>query len=216
LKPYKTLLKPANKEIIINKSRFIGYASPAQKEEEALEFIEKIKKMNFNATHNVYAYIIGNNNIQRFTDDGEPSGTAGKPVLEVVKREGLINVVVVVTRYFGGIKLGAGGLIRAYSRSAKEAVEAAGISEKVPFYRYKLTIDYPFLGKIQNEINKIKQVIGNIDYMDRVRIEVFVDPTREKEFRKKILSITNGQVEFSKETMLYLTRYKGKILFNTA
>jgi len=211
LKPYKTLLKPAHNEIIINKSRFVGYASPAQTEEEALGFIEKVKKMNFDATHNVYAYIIGDNNIQRFTDDGEPSGTAGKPVLEEIKREGLINAVVVVTRYFGGIKLGAGGLIRAYRKSAEEVIEAAGISEKVPFCRYELTIDYPFWGKIQNEINNMRQVIGNIDYADRVRIEVFVDTKKEKEFREKILNITNGRVNFLKGKDLYLTRYRGRI-----
>jgi uncharacterized YigZ family protein len=120
---YKTLLKAGNDEIIIERSRFIGYAAPVSSEEEAMEFIDKIKNQHKDATHNVTAYVVGlHNEVQRYNDDGEPAGTAGVPILEVLKKEDLRNTVVVVTRYFGGIKLGAGGLIRAYTRGAKIAV----------------------------------------------------------------------------------------------
>lgn len=213
---YKTLFKYAVKEIIIKKSKFLGYASPVSKEEDALEFIQQIRKRHFDATHNVYAYVLGKNGgKQRFSDDGEPSGTAGKPVLEVIKREELKNVVVVVTRYFGGIKLGAGGLIRAYSKSAAEAVKAAGICERLPFYRYNLSVDYHYLGKIQNEINDFKQQLGNIKYSEKVDLEVFVETDKEKEFTKKILNITNGNVKMKKGETKFLTRYNGRIV-NTA
>ena len=128
---YKTLAKAGSDEIIIEKSRFIGYCAPVSSEEEALEFIEKIKKKHYDATHNVFAYVVGlDNNIQRYNDDGEPSGTAGVPILEVIKKEDLRNVVIVVTRYFGGIKLGTGGLIRAYTKGAKIALDAGIIIKK--------------------------------------------------------------------------------------
>src|SRR5699024_4890875 len=119
-------------EIIINKSRFIGYASPVESEKSAQEFIDTIKQKHKDATHNVFAYIIGQNkNIQRYSDDGEPSGTAGIPILEMMKKEDLTDTVIVVTRYFGGIKLGAGGLVRAYIKGAKCGLESANIVEKV-------------------------------------------------------------------------------------
>ena len=128
LTQYRTVGKSGEAELVIEKSQFISYAAPAATEEEALEFIQAIKKKHRDATHNVPAYVIGeNNDIQRFSDDGEPSGTAGVPMLEVLKKEDLRDTVLVVTRYFGGIKLGTGGLVRAYTKAAKLALEAAGI-----------------------------------------------------------------------------------------
>jgi len=125
---YRTIHEYGVHEIIINKSRFIGYAKPVESEEDAIKFIEEIKFKHKDATHNVLAYVIGqNNNIQRYSDDGEPSGTAGIPILEVLKKENLRNVVVVVTRYYGGVKLGTGGLVRAYIKGAKIALEASKI-----------------------------------------------------------------------------------------
>ena len=122
-------------EIIINKSKFIGYASPINSEDEAIEFINQIRKKHSDATHNVYAYVYGDNNsIQRYSDDGEPSGTAGMPVLNVIKLEDLRNVVVVVTRYFGGVKLGAGGLVRAYTKGAKIGLDNGIIVDKILFF----------------------------------------------------------------------------------
>ena len=125
---YRTVFKYGQDEFIVKKSRFIGYCAPIKSEGEALEFIGKIKSKHRDATHNVYAYVLGDtSNTQRFSDDGEPSGTAGIPVLEVIKKEDLRNIIVVITRYFGGIKLGGGGLIRAYTKGAKLGIEAAKI-----------------------------------------------------------------------------------------
>ena len=149
-KIYRTIYTYGEEETIINKSRFIGYAMPIETEEEALEFIEKIKTKHRDATHNVYAYVLGkDSNAQRFSDDGEPSGTAGIPVLEVIKKENLRNVVVVVTRYFGGIKLGTGGLIRAYTRGAKIGLDAGTIVDMVLHSRIKIRIDYTLYGRIE-------------------------------------------------------------------
>ena len=131
-KTYRTVAGPGEQEIVVNKSRFIGYTVPVKSEEQALEFIQFTREEHKTASHNVYAYILGEiGQIQRFNDDGEPSGTAGIPVLEVIKKEGLRDVVVVVTRYFGGIKLGGGGLVRAYSKSAKLALDRGIIVDMV-------------------------------------------------------------------------------------
>ena len=150
---YRTVGQVGEAEIIIEKSQFIGYAAPAGTEEEALEFIQTIKKKHRDATHNVPAYVIGENNaVQRFSDDGEPSGTAGVPMLEVLKNEDLRDTVLVVTRYFGGIKLGAGGLVRAYTKAAKAALEAAGIVTRVLHQVVQVSIDYTLLGLILNQL----------------------------------------------------------------
>ena len=150
---YRTVGQVGEAEIIIEKSLFIGYAAPAGTEEEALEFIQTIKKKHRDATHNVPAYVIGENNaVQRFSDDGEPSGTAGVPMLEVLKKEDLRDTVLVVTRYFGGIKLGAGGLVRAYTKAAKAALEAAGIVTRVLHQVVQVSIDYTLLGLILNQL----------------------------------------------------------------
>ena len=155
MKTYKTLHSFGSDEYIVEKSTFIGYAKPIKSEEEAVEFINEIKKKHKDATHNVWAYTVGETmNIQRYSDDGEPQGTAGIPTLEVIKKEDLRDVVVVVTRYFGGIKLGAGGLVRAYTKGAKVGIEAAQIIEKVKYKEVGITIDYNQIGKVQNEIGR--------------------------------------------------------------
>ncbi len=138
LKEYKTLLAYGEGEITIEKSKFIGYATPIKSEEEAIAFIENIRTKHWNATHNVPAYIVGENNeIQRYSDDREPSGTAGIPILEVIKKEDLRNVAVVVTRYFGGIKLGTGGLVRAYTKGANGyLIKETQYDDAVHFYLY--------------------------------------------------------------------------------
>ena len=150
LTEYRTITNFGQDEIIIEKSTFIGYAKPVTNEEEALAFIQEIKKKHRDATHNVPAYVLGENNeIQRCNDDGEPSGTAGVPVLEVLKKEDVRNVAVVVTRYFGGIKLGTGGLVRAYTKGAKIALEAAGIVRQVLYQVMSLSIEYTLLGSVR-------------------------------------------------------------------
>src|SRR5699024_6483666 len=150
---YKTLHEFGMDEIIIEKSKFIGYAKPIKTEEEAIEFINEIKKKHKDATHNVWAYTLGKSmNIQRYSDDGEPQGTAGIPTLEVIKKEDLRDVVVVVTRYFGGVKLGAGGLVRAYTKGAKVGIDAGKVVSKVLYKDVRIKIDYNQHGKDQNEI----------------------------------------------------------------
>ena len=174
MKTYKTLHGFGSDEYIVEKSTFIGYAKPIKSEEEAVEFINEIKKKHKDATHNVWAYTVGETmNIQRYSDDGEPQGTAGIPTLEVIKKEDLRDVVVVVTRYFGGIKLGAGGLVRAYTKGAKVGIEAAQIIEKVKYKEVGITIDYNQIGKVQNEIMNMGYTIKDTLYTDKVQIIVY-------------------------------------------
>jgi uncharacterized YigZ family protein len=149
LKPYKTLLKAASDEFIVNKSRFIGYGQPCETEEEALEFLQTIRTKHKDATHNCYAYIIGPNmGVMRYSDDGEPGGTAGMPIIEVMKARGVTNCAVVVTRYFGGVLLGAGGLVRAYSQGAATALDSCGVGTIYPTSRYLLEVSYPMLNRL--------------------------------------------------------------------
>ncbi|MBQ3433634.1 MAG: YigZ family protein, partial [Selenomonadaceae bacterium] len=153
LQKYYTVKGYGEHEIVIEKSRFICYVNRAETEEEAIAFIQQIKKKHWDATHNCSAYLIGEHDqIQKANDDGEPSGTAGVPMLEVLKKKGLKDTVAVVTRYFGGIKLGAGGLVRAYSRAVSEGLNAAGIVERRLMRVMQVTIDYSWLGKVENEL----------------------------------------------------------------
>lgn len=173
---YRTILREATDEIIIEKSRFIAYAKPVESEEEAIAFIASIKKKHKDATHNVPVYLIGEQNeIQRYNDDGEPSGTAGVPILEMMKKEDLKNLVVVVTRYFGGVKLGTGGLVRAYTKVAKMAINAAQIIFKSKLTKLVFRVDYNLLGKIEYEIEKNNFIIYSKLYMDYVEIVLLVD-----------------------------------------
>lgn len=192
-------------EIEVKKSRFIANVSSENTEQGALEFIDYIKNKHKDATHNVYGYSIGTGSeVQRFDDDGEPSGTAGIPVLEVIKNMQLKNVVVVVTRYFGGTLLGAGGLIRAYSKSAKLGIEKCGIIKKVQAQKINFTTDYSFLGKVENYLKSNDISIFNIDYKDSVALECGI----KKEMLKKVISeikdITNNKVSIEVIEDIYI------------
>lgn len=212
LKKYKTLLSYGKDEIIIEKSKFIGHATPVENEEEAIAFIEKIKTEHWNATHNVPAYIVGENNeIQRYSDDREPSGTAGVPVLEVIKREDLRNVVIVVTRYFGGIKLGTGGLARAYTRGAKIALQAAKIITKKLHKLIIATVDYTISGKVQNEILQNGYLIKETKYDDAVHFYVYVEAIFSNRFKSQITEWTSGRCNLNFVGEEYLTEIDGKI-----
>jgi len=194
---YKTIHSFGSDEIIINKSKFIGYAKPVSSEDEAIDFIQEIKSKHKDATHNVYAYVLGeNNNIQRYSDDGEPSGTAGVPVLEVIKKEDLRDVAVVVTRYFGGIKLGAGGLVRAYTKGAKIGLEAGLIVEKVLFKIIKVRIDYTLYGKVENELLKQEYIIRDVIYDDAVNITILCET-------ENIDNLINLLTELTSSRMIY-------------
>ncbi|CAK7071738.1 YigZ family protein [Tissierella carlieri] len=194
-KIYRTIYTYGEEETIINKSRFIGYAMPIETEEEALGFIEKIKTKHRDATHNVYAYVLGkDSNTQRFSDDGEPSGTAGIPVLEVIKKENLRNVVVVVTRYFGGIKLGTGGLIRAYTKGAKIGLDAGMIVDMVLHSRIKIRIDYTLYGRIENYLMNEGYIVDESVFDDAVNIFVYIEDAKIGSFQKTMTDIANGNI----------------------
>ncbi|SHK05861.1 YigZ family protein [Paramaledivibacter caminithermalis] len=212
-KDYKTLLQYGEAEEIINKSKFIGYAKPVTNEKQAVEFIEKIKKQHWNATHNVPVYLIGQNNeIQRYSDDGEPSGTAGVPILEMLKKEEIKNIVVVVTRYYGGIKLGTGGLVRAYTSAAKLAIKEAKVVEKVIRNSYLIRIDYTLHGKIQNELMNGEYIIKDTIYDDKVNIYVYCSPDESDKLISKITDISSGKAVIEEKDQVYLTIHDGKVI----
>ena len=210
---YKTLHEFGTDEIIIDKSTFIGYAKPIKTEEDAIEFINEIKKKHKDATHNVWAYTIGKTmNIQRYSDDGEPQGTAGIPTLEVIKKEDLRDVVVVVTRYFGGVKLGAGGLVRAYTKGAKVGIDAAKVIEKVMYKDVRIKIDYNQLGKIQNEIMNMNYFVKDTIYEDNVEIIVYSRLEEVNKLTDRIIDITSATAEINIGEEFYLSEQNGEII----
>ncbi|WP_100332382.1 YigZ family protein [Bacillus xiapuensis] len=207
LSQYYTVKGYGENEIVIQKSRFIAYISRAETEEEAQQFIADIKKKHWNATHNCSAYMVGERNqIQKANDDGEPSGTAGIPMLEVLKKRNLKDTVVVVTRYFGGIKLGAGGLIRAYGRATSEGLNAVGIVERKLMQIMKTKIDYSWLGKIENEIRSSVYTLKDIHYADVVEVETFVEESQKAAFEQWMIELTNGQAIIREGDVLYQER----------
>lgn len=210
---YKTLHKFGVDEYIVEKSTFIGYAKPIKTEEEAIAFVNEIKKKHKDATHNVWAYTVGENmNIQRYSDDGEPQGTAGIPTLEVIKKEDLRDVVVVVTRYFGGIKLGAGGLVRAYTKGAKVGIEAGIVIEKVKYTEVKIKIEYTQLGKIQNEIMNLGFTVKDTIYSDDVEIIVYSKVEEVESLKDRIIDITSGTADVSLGDKYYLSEKNGQLI----
>ena len=205
LNSYKTVKGYGESEQIIQKSRFIAYVNRVESEDEAIQFIQSIKKKHWDATHNCSAYMIGENDlIQKANDDGEPSGTAGVPILEVIKKKGLKDTVVVVTRYFGGIKLGAGGLIRAYGGAASDGINTTGVVERRLMRVMKSTFEYTLLGKIENELRNSHYAIKEIHYLDKVMIESFAEEERKSDFIDWMTDISNGQAAIEEGEMLYL------------
>lgn len=191
---YKTVKGFGESELIIQKSRFITYVNRAETEQDAQSFIDNIKNQHKSANHNCSAYMIGeHDNIQKANDDGEPSGTAGFPMLEVLKKQGLKDTVVVVTRYFGGIKLGGGGLIRAYGKATTKGIAAALVVERKLHYIMKVSIDYTWLGKVENEIRSSEYPLNRIEYANLVELYIFAQADKEEIFKNWITEITNGQ-----------------------
>ena len=204
-KDYNTVKGNGECEIILSKSRFITYVNRAETEQQALEFIEKIKKQHPNATHNCSCYLVGeHDNIQKANDDGEPSGTAGVPMLEVLKKQGLKDTVVVVTRYFGGIKLGGGGLIRAYGKATTEGIAAAQVVERKQHAVMKISIDYNWLGKVENEVRASNHILRDIQYTEGVDIFVLVLAAEQQNFVDWVTEITNGQALITKEDTQFI------------
>lgn len=191
---YRTIRAAASAEFVEKRSRFIGYISPVTTQQDAIAFIDSIKSKHWDATHNVPAYIIREGNICRFSDDGEPQGTAGIPMLEVFRREGVCNVVCVVTRYFGGILLGAGGLLRAYTKSAKDALDAAGISVVRRWVETALDCSYAAAEKLKQEITAFGGIVAGLDYGAAVTIRAYVPEESAEDFKARIFDVSAGGV----------------------
>ncbi|MCK1984995.1 MULTISPECIES: YigZ family protein [Peribacillus] len=205
LTKYLTVAGRGEHEIVIEKSRFISHIARVETEDAAQAFIQEIKKKHKDATHNCSAYMIGEQNqIQKALDDGEPSGTAGVPILEVLKKKELKDTAVVVTRYFGGIKLGAGGLIRAYSKATSEGINTTGVVIRKLMRVISTTVDYTWLGKLENELRSSIYQIKEIQYLDQVNILVYVEETQKETYTAWITELTNGQGHITEEEMLYL------------
>ncbi len=193
MKEYRTVEFESSDEFVEKKSRFIGYVKPVKTQKEATDFIAEIKSKHWDATHNVSAYVLKENNIQRSSDDGEPSGTAGVPVLDVLLKENLVDVCVVVTRYFGGILLGAGGLIRAYSHGSKIAVEAGNIITMAPCKILEASIDYSFYDRFNILLGDIGANVENSEFADKIKITFCLKEELVTALQSRLTEQSNGK-----------------------
>ncbi len=191
LKPYKTVAHPSETEFVEKKSRFIGRCFPVASEEEAVARLEYVRRLHPDATHNCWAYNL-TGGLMRFSDDGEPGGTAGMPIMDTLIRRGCENAVVVVTRYFGGILLGSGGLVRAYSRSASDAVGLAGVINMTPCTVFEFAVDYPRYGGLEGFVRQ-SSVVDNIDFLENVRFRVSVKAEYADAFVAAVVERTDGR-----------------------
>ena len=196
---YRTIRAAASAEFVEKRSRFIGYISPVTTQQDAIAFIDSIKSKHWDATHNVPAYIIREGNICRFSDDGEPQGTAGMPVLDVLRKSGVTDVVTVATRYFGGILLGGGGLVRAYSHTASIALQAAQIITMRECLLLSLTCDYGRYGRVASLVPECGGVTDDTVFEEKVTVKFHLAPELLGTFRKKLADATNGQVDVTED-----------------
>ena len=201
---YKTVEKEVRTKFTEKKSVFIATVRPVTTESEALEFIAEIKKEFSDATHNVYAYVVQENNLQRFTDDGEPSGTAGMPVLDAIRKRGLTDVAVVVTRYFGGTLLGTGGLVHAYGKSASEGISLASPVIRRLCNIYEITANYTLSGKIRHHLETENIIIDKTDYFENVVFTVCIPQGGDDKFLSALTEITCGDGQVSKIDCRYV------------
>lgn len=198
-KPYQVLLEAGQAEIVEKKSRFIAYLAKCESEKEATDFIEMIKKKHWDARHNCSAFVIGDSaQLTRCSDDGEPAGTAGRPMLEVLLGSGVRNVAVVVTRYFGGVLLGTGGLVRAYSQAVKEALDVSKIGTMQYGYRLKITTDYNGIGKILYLLGQRSIEPYESDYGENVSLGILVPYDEKESLCKEIIEATLGKAQIEK------------------
>ena len=191
---YKTIARRCEARFIEKKSEFIGYLCPVQTEEQAVAFIEEIRAMHRKATNNCYAYILRENNAARHSDDGEPGGTAGVPIYEVLRKEGLTDVCCVVTRYFGGVLLGAGGLVRAYTKGAKDAVDAAQIKCMAEAVKLAITVDYGLYGRLAQVFADFDARVEDERFADNVRIVLHIRAENSQKLTDKLVDVCNGAV----------------------
>ena len=194
---YYTVSGSAKASFIEKRSEFIGYIAPVRTNDEAVAFINSIKAEHRKAKHNVYAYILREDNISRYSDDGEPQGTAGVPVLDVLQKRGLTDICVVVTRYFGGILLGGGGLVRAYSHAASLACDAAHTMNMCMCHRLKITADYGMYGKISYLLPNFDTITVNSDFGSDVTLEILVLSEKLDELKKELTEATNGSADIT-------------------
>ena len=192
---YLTIKKDSKYEFTIKRSKFIGHIKPVSTESEALEFIEKIKSKHYDAKHNVFAYALKSEKITRFSDDSEPSGTAGKMALEAITKNNLFDVVIVVTRYFGGILLGTGGLSRAYFKAAKEAINLAGIAKIMLCTQAEITCDYKVYDKILNLALKFGAIVGEKNFSDKINFIICMPNKNLESFKKQFLNLFYSNAE---------------------
>lgn len=196
MKAYKTLLRDAREEYIIQKSRFIGRAAPVNTAEAAIAFLESVRQEHRTANHNCYAYIIGQNaGIMRYSDDGEPGGTAGMPIIEVMKARGVVDAAVVVTRYFGGVLLGAGGLVRAYSHTCALALDAAKVCEMLPTQRWLFEVEYPLWDKVQHLLKSLPVRLEHTDFSTTVNFDLLCCETDAPAVIGELVRATDGRLE---------------------
>lgn len=194
--PERTIAGAGSHEIELRKSRFIGSVARAESEEEARAFIAAVRKQHWDANHNCTAWVLGpGQRSQRSSDDGEPAGTAGVPMLEVLKRRGVTDTTAVVTRYFGGIKLGAGGLIRAYGQTVSETLDAVGIVERRPLDILKVTVPHDDAGRIEHAIRASAFPLGDVTYGADVSFELTLTPDEAARFRDWIADVSGGRTE---------------------
>ena len=209
----KTVYKGATAEIVEKKSRFIGEVYPVTSEDEAAAILEKVKKQYWDARHHCWAYVVGEvQPVERFSDDGEPSGTAGKPILEVLRGAGVTNTLIVVTRYFGGTLLGTGGLVRAYTKASQEALTVSTIITRISGFKLKITTDYTGIGKIQYILGQRKIPILDSVYTDKVEVYVLVSEEEEHPLTAEITEGTNGQALIERELKCRFAEADGEYL----
>ena len=194
MEQYQTLRAAAQAEFVEKRSRFIGYAMPVKTSEEALAFIARISKQHWDATHNVYAYIIRNEGVKRYSDDGEPQGTAGIPTLDVLEKQGLTDCCVVVTRYFGGVLLGAGGLFRAYSKAAKDALDNAGVSVVRRWVEAEFSCSYGAAERLKNELGAFDALVTDTRYAADVTLRLLVPEEKAEALSARISDASAGTV----------------------
>lgn len=202
-KDYKTVLENASDEFVEKRSRFIGYCKPVKTEQEAIDFINEKRSEHWNATHNVYAYSLREGNIKRYSDDGEPSGTAGMPVLDVIVKNEIFDVVVVVTRYFGGVLLGTGGLVRAYSHGSKIAVEAAKPVIMQNCLVCEARCAYNQYGKVSSLIIGVGAAVDDTVYESDVLVKFHIKPDLLGTLNKKLADATSGEVTVEQKDERY-------------
>ncbi len=193
MREYKTVELESSDYFVEKKSKFIGYAKPVSTQDEAVEFINSIKSKHWDATHNVYAYVLRENNTQRYSDDGEPSGTAGVPVLDVILKESVTDVCVVATRYFGGTLLGAGGLVRAYSHTSKIALDAAHIITMANCQIYSVIVDYSFYDRLNVLLYDFGANVIKSDFSASVSVEFSIKEDASELLKDKLTDISNGK-----------------------